>query len=80
MDQKLVNTISKQVYRRFPDVNEKKPKVRKQTAIGKSPNSKTTYLLTYHGKVKAQGGKIINCYVRVVADANGKIIKMSSSR
>lgn len=81
MDQKLVNTVSKKVYRRFPEVNGKKPKIRRQAAPkGKKSNSKTTYLLTYLGKANVQGGKTINRYVRVVADDKGKIIKITTSR
>ena len=81
MDQKLVNTISDQVYSRFPDVEGKKPKVRRQAIPkDKKTNLKTTYLLTYQGTAKVQGGKTINRYVRVVADDNGKIIKITTSR
>jgi hypothetical protein len=81
MDQKLVNNISKQVYLRFPEVDGKKPKVRRQPSPkGKKSNSKPTYLLTYLGKAKVQGGKTINRYVRVVTDDKGKIIKTTTSR
>jgi hypothetical protein len=81
MDPKLVNTISKQVYRRFPEMDGKKPKVRRQaTSKGNNSDSETTFLLTYLGKAKVQGGKTINRYVRVVANDKGKIIKISTSR
>ena len=81
MDQKLVNTISEQVYRRFPEFDGKKPNVRRQTnPQGNYSKSKITYLLTYQSTAKVQGGQTIQRYVRVVADNNGKIIKTTTSR
>lgn len=81
MDEKLVNTISEQVYRRFPEFDGKKPKVRRQlNPQGKQSKSNITYLLTYQSTAKVQGGKTIQRYVRVVADHNGKIIKTTTSR
>jgi hypothetical protein len=81
MDSKLVDSISKQIYKRFPEVDGKKPKVRRQTSnSGNKSKSTGTYLLTFQGKAKVQGGKTINRYIRVVADDEGKIIKVSTSR
>lgn len=83
MDQKIVKTISAQIYRLFPEVTGNKPKVRRQPV----PKNKSgvespqcTYLLTFHSKTKAQGGRTINRYVRVVADGKGKILKFTTSR
>lgn len=81
MDSKLVDSISKQIYKRFPEVEGKKPKVRRQASnSGNKSKSTGTYLLTFQGKAKVQGGKTINRYIRVVADDEGKIIKVSTSR
>jgi len=81
MDSKLVDSISKQIYKRFPEVEGKKPKVRRQALnSGNKSKSTGTYLLTFQGKAKVQGGKTINRYIRVVADDEGKIIKVSTSR
>jgi hypothetical protein len=79
MDEKLIKNISNQVYRRFPELKDSKPKVRKQSKTATGPTS-TTYLLTFSGKATTANGKSIPRYVRVVADTNGKILKMSTSR
>jgi hypothetical protein len=78
MDTKLIKNISEQVYRRFPEVTGNKPKVRLQPKTGNA--AKATYLLTFSGKAIIANGKSIPRYVRVVADENGKIIKMTTSR
>ena len=81
MDPKIVNAISKDVYRRFPEVDGKKPKVQRQAKPkNKSSASTNIYLLTYQAKVEVQGGKSIDRYVRVVATEKGNIIKMTTSR
>jgi len=81
MDSKLVDSISKKIYKKFPEVSGDKPKIRRQaTNKGNKSKSNGNYLLTFHGKAKVQGGKTINRYIRVVADDKGKIIKISTSR
>jgi hypothetical protein len=78
MDTKIIKIISDQVYRRFPEVTGSKPKVRLQTKSETAAT--TTYLLTFSGKAVTANGKSIPRYVRVVANENGKIIKMTTSR
>ena len=81
MDPKLIKTIANQVYKRFPEVAGEKPKVRKRrppkAAAGDQP---PTYLLTFRGTGKGPGGRTIPRLVRVVADARGKILKITTSR
>ncbi|MDX1438136.1 MAG: hypothetical protein R3335_15095 [Anaerolineales bacterium] len=83
MDAKTVKTISSKVYKKFPEVDGKSPKIKAQrtngTAQKKSANSQV-YLLTYRGTGKGPGGKSIPRYVRVTANQTGKIIKISTSR
>jgi hypothetical protein len=80
MDIKLVKKISTHVYRQFPEMEGKQPKVRLQTgAAGQTRAIKPTYLLTYNTRLSLNGGKTISRSVRVVADPNGKIIKISTS-
>jgi hypothetical protein len=84
MDPKLILQISKVVYKRFPEVDGKKPRVRKQPrANGAKPKKNAenpTYLLTFKGQGQGPGGRKIPRLVRVVASARGKIIKMTTSR
>ena len=83
MDPKIVQSISNKVYKKFPEISGKKPKVRKQRANGglpKSVNPAPNYLLTFRGVGQGPGGRKIPRLVRVVATTRGKIIKISTSR
>jgi hypothetical protein len=60
-----------------------KPKVRQRPPSGKAapPNgSPETYLLTFQGKADIGQGKSMPRLVRVVANQQGKILKISTSR
>ena len=85
MDSKTINSISKTVYRRFPEVVNVKPSVRKQSIPGSksrkpSDQDKHNFLLTYKANVKGPNGQKISRLVRVVATASGKIIKTTTSK
>lgn len=68
--------IDREVTRSFPEMNAVKPSVKKQS--GK--NGHTQYLLVYKGKASLPGGKTMSRIVRVVADDQGNIVRMSTSR
>jgi hypothetical protein len=72
---KLIDKISQEVYRKHPDVKGVKPKI---TPREGEPSGDT--LLVYKKKVSGPGGKSINRIVRAVADQNGKIKKISTSK
>lgn len=81
IEEDVIEAISKDIYRRFPAVEGKKPKVKLQQlsdnrSIGKAP----TYLLTYHGRVSLPNRKTLPYWVRVVTNSKGKILKISTSR
>jgi len=80
MDAKTIDKISKNISRRFPDVAGRPNVQRQNTPQAKGRNATPTYLLIYQGQGKGPAGKSISRRVRVVADANGKIIKVSTSR
>ena len=81
MDAKLLKSISAQVYRRFPELQGSSPKVQPQAALqAKSAAASSTFLITYHGSAAAPNGKSISRIVRVVANAQGKILKITTSR
>jgi hypothetical protein len=84
MDSKLVQAISKDIYRRFPEFAGVKPKVRQQQAPqAKSLSAATTYLLTFQSTGRAatsSGSKNIPRWVRVVVNSQGKILKVTTSR
>jgi hypothetical protein len=76
MDSNIKKRIARKVSRSFPEMDGVKPSVREQG--GK--NGHAQYLLIFKGKASLPGGKTMNRIVRVVADASGKIIRMSTSR
>jgi len=84
MDAKTVKTISKQVYGQFPEISGVVPKVRKQQSTKTSTSAKipgqATYLLIYEARVELIEGKTISRWVRVTANGQGKILKVSTSR
>lgn len=84
MDPKILKQVVTQIYRRYPEFAGCQPKVRAQAP----PHSQTgdqppNYLLTFSGKAiakSASGNKSMPRYLRVVIDANGKILKVTTSR
>jgi hypothetical protein len=72
MDSKLVEKISGQIYRQFPEVSGARPSVQAQ--------GDDKFLLIFKGAGTAADGKRIPRTVRVVASASGKVIKVTTSR
>lgn len=72
MEKSLVAAICKQVYRRFPELDGRQPRVKAQ--------ENDQVLLIFAIKAASMNGHVLEKTVRVVANANGKIIKMSESR
>ena len=72
MDKKALDKVCSQVYRRFPPVKDKKPKVTKQ--------SDDRYLLIFSGSGESPDGRKIQQTVRVVVSPEGRILKTSMSR
>jgi len=85
MESKAVTSISKSIYRQFPEVAGVKPKIRKQLIPGSnksksSGSDKHNYLLTFKKDIKGPKGQTIPRMVRVVATPSGKIIKTTTSK
>jgi len=72
MNEDLLNEIYQKVYRKFPEVDGKKPVKHDQ------PNGQT--LLIFKGEGKTPDGKKISRIVRVLISDTGKIVKMTTSR
>ena len=79
MNPKILKNISMQVYRHFPELEGANPKVQPQT-MSKSLIEQKNYLIIYRGTIKTSEGKSMQRIVRVVATAQGKILKMTTSR
>jgi len=72
MDKKSLDKVCKSIYRRFPPLKNKRPKV--------SGHGAGRYLLVFSGSGKTPDGKSIQQTIRVVATEDGRIIKTSMSR
>jgi hypothetical protein len=72
MEKSILAAICKQVYRRFPELDGRQPRVKSQ--------GDDQVLLIFSTTVTSANGHAIAKTVRVVASASGKILKMSESR
>ncbi len=79
MDPKSIDSVCKQIYRRFPDLAGSKPKVTAQKLAGESAPS-SNYLFVFKGQGTTQTGQAISRIVRAVVSKEGKIIKVTTSR
>ncbi|MBX3046454.1 MAG: hypothetical protein KF698_05615 [Anaerolineales bacterium] len=77
MDNQIVKAIAQQIHRQFPELAGEQPSVRAQ-ANAKSAGG-ATYLLTFKGRPASSGPSLART-VRVVADARGKVLKVTTSR
>ncbi len=86
LDQKTIQAITRQVHRKFPEMAGSRPTVRQQhipqsKSLSPAPvRQAPVYLLTFRGSASAPGGKALPRSVRVVVDAHGKVLKMTTSR
>ncbi len=72
MDPKAKSTVCAAVYSQFPEVRGDTPQVKNL------PGDK--YQLIFQGTVKTENGKSLPRTVRVVANDDGRILKLSTSR
>ena len=81
MDPEIIEEICEVIYRKFPEVSDVKPKVRKQPVPKDAPKTKEPiYLVTFNTKVKGPGGQVIPRWVRVAVTTSGKIKKTTKVR
>jgi hypothetical protein len=75
MEKKLIDKISRKVAQSFPEMRGVRPKVkREQTRSG------LRYRLTYKGSVELPGGRTMKRITHVLADENGTVLRMSTSK
>lgn len=84
MDASILKQVVSQIHKRYPEFAGIQPKVRNQKPPQSKAESNTSnYLLTFSGNATAKsasGSKSMPRYLRVVVDANGKILKVTTSR
>lgn len=76
MDRSAISRLSNSVVRQYPEMKSVRPTIKEQ----KKPGGGSQFLLTYKGKAKLPGGRTMSRIVRVVADEDGRLIRMSSSK
>jgi hypothetical protein len=78
MDEKHLDAICKQIFKRFPEVTGNRPKIQPQN----SPliEGENQSMLIFQGHRTTADGKVINRIVRVVVTEKGKILKVSTSK
>ncbi len=75
MENGPISKVTRQVLRTFPEMEGVEPTVRAQPS-----EDMPQFVLTYKGKASLPGGKILTRIVRVVADARGQVLRISTSR
>lgn len=72
MERSVLDKVCQQIYRRYPNLQGKRPKVTSQGS--------QRYLLLFTGSGQTPDGNTIKQIVRVVTDDAGRILKTSTSR
>jgi hypothetical protein len=78
----LIDHITQDIYRQFPEMKGVDPKVRTQPGAKNNRDNaqNPSYLLTFQTHTSLANGIKIARLVRVTVDAAGKIIKVTTSR
>jgi len=76
MEQSALNKINRKVSRQFPEMAGVQPTIR----TSQGPPDAQYYTLTYKGTAALPGGKSMPRVVRVQADENGNVLRMSTSK
>jgi len=79
MNKRIVNQITKTIYKQFPEVRGSRPKIKEQPQA-KALNRESSYSLIYRTINLEPSGQRFPRQVRVVAKPNGKILRISTSR
>ncbi len=78
MDEKIRNALHKKISQRFPEIQEQKPQITLQPTV--EGQSEKQYLLLYKTSIQLPQGKTLPRVIRVIATAQGKIVKTTTSR
>ena len=81
MNERLIENVCREVYRRFPEIRGSKPKVEPySSAKNQTANPSPKFLLVFKGKAVTDTKKSLPYVIRVIVNGQGKILKMSMSR
>jgi hypothetical protein len=79
MDHAAVQQVNQEIYRKYPEFNGIKPDIQ-SSPTAKTASQNGGYLLTYQVQVVAANDRRITRWLRVNVSAQGKILKVSTSR
>lgn len=74
MKKEAVEKVTRTVVRQFPEMDGVRP------AVKSDKGDEDRYQIIFKGDAKLPGGKTMKRIVRVVANAKGDVIRMSTSR
>jgi hypothetical protein len=86
MDASALQKVCQQVYARFPNLRGVQPTVTVQEPPASADKrqardgTRPSYLLVFRTQASTADGKAITFWVRAVADSQGKILKLTTSR
>jgi hypothetical protein len=75
-----IQTVCQQVYARFPNLRGVRPKVERQQLPGSTDPALSRYLLVFKTLSVTANGKTTLFAVRVVADDQGSILRLTTTR
>jgi hypothetical protein len=80
MNEKMLNDVCREVNRRFPETRGTKPKLQRYgTSSGRPASASPKYLLIFQAHGVTDNNRNMAYIVRVVVNAQGKILRMSMS-
>lgn len=80
MNAALLQRVNQEVYRRYPALAGRRPKIQALHTPGAAPSGAPAWLLIYQTQGAAVDQRLITTRLRVVIDPGGKILKISTSR
>lgn len=78
VDEKLIQSVNREVFRRFPELKGYKPKARAYRGGKNQPYD--GYIFLYSTAAEVLPGKQLVMQVRVLTDRQGKIVRVTTSR
>jgi hypothetical protein len=80
MNAKLLQAICQEIYRRYPQMVGKRPRVHPVSVPAGKTAGQPAHLLVFESQGQTAGQRKITTLLRVVVDRDGKILKISTSR
>jgi hypothetical protein len=76
MEKSTITKLTKQIIRKFPEMEGVRPSLKRKGGY----ENGAQYELTFKSSAQLPGGRTMRRVVRVIADENGRILRMSTSK